>query len=145
MVSKSRTHSRFSLRRRVKRVGGAEVLGHALEDRLRGLSRDGAFRQKISPPPFRSLSVVSTARSTQSGQSKSRAAVTFNSRDSNSKDAPRCKRFTVTNLRVAKTRRAGGDITSSFNNPSISMSTSCGSFNRCWMSQKNLMHTRPIE
>ena len=56
--------------------------------------------------------------------------VTFNSRDSNSKDAPRCKRFTATS----------GYITSFFNSPFISMSSSCGSFNRSQVSQKSLMH-----
>ena len=115
---------------------GAEVLSHALADRLHGLSRDGAFRRKISTSPVRSLSVVSTARSTRSRQSKSRAAVTFISGDSNFKDAPRCKRFAAAHLRVAETRRAGGYITSFFNNPSISMSSSCGSFNHSRMSQK---------
>ena len=106
----------------------AEVLGHALADRLHGLSRDGAFRRKISTSPVRSLSVVSTACSTRSRQSKSRAAVPFNSRNSDFKDAPRCKRFATTNLHFAKIRRADGYITSFFNNSSISMSSSCGSF-----------------
>jgi hypothetical protein len=107
---------------------GAEVLSHALADRLHGLSRDGAFRRKISPSPVRSLSAVSTARSTRSRQTEGRAAVTFISSDSNFKDSPRCKRFAAANLRVAKTRRAEGYITSFFNNSSISMSSSCGSF-----------------
>jgi hypothetical protein len=56
--------------------------------------------------------------------------VTFNSRNRNSKDAPRCKRFTATS----------GYITSFFNSPFISMSSSCGSFNRSQVSQKSLMH-----
>jgi hypothetical protein len=56
--------------------------------------------------------------------------VTFNSRDSNSKDAPRCKRFTATS----------GYITSFFNSPFISTSSSCGSINRSQVSQKLLMH-----
>ncbi|MDE0809547.1 MAG: hypothetical protein OSB69_09485 [Alphaproteobacteria bacterium] len=56
--------------------------------------------------------------------------VTFNSRDSNSKDAFRCKRFTATS----------GYVTSFFNNTSMSISSSCGSFNRSQVSQKSLMH-----
>ena len=107
---------------------GAEVLSHALADRLHSLSRDGAFRREIWSSPVRSLSAVSTACSTRSRQFERRAVVTFISGDSNFKNAPRCKRFATANLRVAKTHRAGGYITSFFNNPSISMTSSCGSF-----------------
>jgi hypothetical protein len=114
----------------------AKVLSHALVDRLHSLSRDGAFRREIWSSPVRSLGAVPTARSTRSRQSKSRAAVPFNSRNRDFKDAPHCKRFATTNLHFAKIRRADGYITSSFNNPPISMTSCCGSFNRCWMSEK---------
>jgi hypothetical protein len=103
----------------------AEVLSHALADRLHGLSRDGAVTWEISSSPVRSLNAVSTACSIRSLQSERRAAVTFISSDSNFKDVPRCKRCTK---RVSS-------IKSFFNNPSISMPSSCCSFDHSWMSQ----------
>ena len=104
---------------------GAEVLSHALADRLHSLSRDGAFRREIWSSPVRSLSAVSTACSTRSRQSERRAVVTFISGDSNFKDAPRCKRYT----------KQVSSIKSFFSNPSFSMPSSCCSFNHSWISQ----------
>jgi hypothetical protein len=55
-------------------------------------------------------------------------------------DAPLSKHFTTASVLLAKPRHAGSYITSFFNNPTIAMPSSYSSFNRSWVSQKNLMH-----
>ena len=62
------------------------------------------------------------------------AAVTFSSRGSDSMASPGCRRFTAASLRYAGPINS---ITSLFNNPSMSVSSRCGSFNPGRMYQKN--------
>ena len=62
------------------------------------------------------------------------AAVTFSSRGSDSTASPRCRRFTAASLRYAGPVNS---IISLFNNPSMSVSSRCGSFNPSRVYQKN--------